>query len=79
MRMQYWFVIHAALLAADSARAQTPLNSAFTYQGKLTDNGVPASDIKTTNVTNFNAALSALGISSRFENGFSSDLGIVFP
>lgn len=32
-----------------------------------------------TNVSNFNAALSALGISSRFENGFAADLGVVFP
>jgi FAD/FMN-containing dehydrogenase len=32
-----------------------------------------------TNVSNFNAALGTLGISSRFENGFASDLGIVFP
>lgn len=32
-----------------------------------------------TNVTNFNAALSALGITNRFENGFAADLGIVFP
>jgi FAD/FMN-containing dehydrogenase len=32
-----------------------------------------------TNVTNFNSALSTLGIGSRFENGFAADLGVVFP
>ena len=32
-----------------------------------------------TNVTNFNAAIVSLGVGSRFQNGFASDLGIVFP
>jgi FAD/FMN-containing dehydrogenase len=32
-----------------------------------------------TNVTQFNAALSSLGITSRFQNGFATDLGITFP
>jgi FAD/FMN-containing dehydrogenase len=32
-----------------------------------------------TNVTQFNSALSALGITNRFQNGFAADLGIVFP
>jgi hypothetical protein len=32
-----------------------------------------------TNVTQFNAALSALGITNRFQNDFAADLGISFP
>jgi FAD/FMN-containing dehydrogenase len=32
-----------------------------------------------TNVANFNAAIVSLGVGSRFQNGFASDLGIVFP
>jgi FAD/FMN-containing dehydrogenase len=32
-----------------------------------------------TNVTQFNAALSALGVTNRFQNGFAADLGITFP
>jgi FAD/FMN-containing dehydrogenase len=32
-----------------------------------------------TNVSQFSSALSALGITNRFENGFAADLGVVFP
>ena len=32
-----------------------------------------------TNVTNCNAAIVSLGLGSHFQNGFASDLGIVFP
>jgi FAD/FMN-containing dehydrogenase len=32
-----------------------------------------------TNVTRFNQALQSLGITSRFDNGFAADIGVVFP
>ena len=38
-------VLFAGLAASTAGRAQTPVDTTFTYQGKLSDAGAPASGV----------------------------------